>query len=327
VQGALDGKALPIDGRTTYDQTSGGRKAHVTVAGANHYAITDANPPSGADADPTAPTLDQATAQLRTGRITGLLLRWVTLKEESAKSLLQAESANGENVTAVGLTMSGTSMASPAVVGSIALLQSAQSVLKIWPEGNRALLFAGALRNVGSHPGVTGTGAAVSTANGRWFADLTAGRDGYDGAGALDVLESYRIAQSRYNAAVVTNRGWDIGTMTAASFDASNVFTKTYTFKAPVGATQARVALAWNSTATVTDTGATDLYNSALGMDLDVRVYDAVGTQVARSSSWDNSYEVVDFVPKAGQTYTVKVNRFSTKPGAWTWYGIAFTAI
>lgn len=235
--------------------------------------------------------------------------------------------ANGENVTAVGLTMSGTSMASPAVVGSIALLQSAQSVLKIWPEGNRALLFAGALRNVGSHPGVTSTGAAVSTANGRWFADLSAGRDGYDGAGALDVLESYRIAQSRYNAAVVTNRGWDIGTMTAASFNASNVFTKTYTFKAPVGATQARVALAWNSTATVTDTGATDLYNSALGMDLDVRVYDAFGTQVARSSSWDNSYEVVDFVPKAGQTYTVKVNRFSTKPGAWTWYGIAFTAI
>lgn len=99
VQGALDGKALPVDGRTTYDQTSGGRKAYVTVAGANHYAITDANPPAGADADPTAPTLDQATAQLRTGRVTGLLLRWVTLKEESAKALLQAESANGVTIT------------------------------------------------------------------------------------------------------------------------------------------------------------------------------------------------------------------------------------
>ncbi len=235
--------------------------------------------------------------------------------------------ANGDSVTAVGLVMSGTSMASPAVVGSVALLQSAQSVLKIWPEGNRALLFAGALRNIGSHPGVTSTGAAVSTANGRWFADLSASRDGYDGAGALDALESYRIAQSRYNAGILTNRGWDIGTMTAASFGPTNVFSKTYTFKAPVGATQARVALAWNSTATVTDAGATDLYASALGMDLDVRVYDAFGTQVARSTSWDNSYEVVDFVPKSGQTYTVKVNRFSTKAGAWTWYGIAFTAI
>jgi hypothetical protein len=95
VQGALDGKALPVDGRTTYDQTSGGRKAFVTVAGANHYAITDANPPAGADADPTAPTLEQTTAQRRTGRVAGLLLRWVTLRDDDAKRALEAEASNG----------------------------------------------------------------------------------------------------------------------------------------------------------------------------------------------------------------------------------------
>jgi hypothetical protein len=98
VQGALDGKALPADGRATYDLLSGGRKAFVTVAGANHYAITDANPPAGADADPSAPTLDQATAQARTGRVTGLLLRWVTLRDDAALVRLEAESANGVTV-------------------------------------------------------------------------------------------------------------------------------------------------------------------------------------------------------------------------------------
>ncbi|HEX2044363.1 MAG TPA: S8/S53 family peptidase, partial [Gaiellaceae bacterium] len=56
--------------------------------------------------------------------------------------------ANGTGVEAVDLTKSGTSMASPAVAGVTALLQSASSTLKSWPEGCRAVLLAGSTRNV-----------------------------------------------------------------------------------------------------------------------------------------------------------------------------------
>jgi hypothetical protein len=56
--------------------------------------------------------------------------------------------ANGTAVTTVGLTMSGTSMASPAAAGCAALIQSVDETLKSWPEGCRAILLAGAKRNV-----------------------------------------------------------------------------------------------------------------------------------------------------------------------------------
>jgi hypothetical protein len=56
--------------------------------------------------------------------------------------------ANGTGVSAVGLTMSGTSFAAPAVAGITALLQNTDSTLKVWPEGCRAILLAGARRNV-----------------------------------------------------------------------------------------------------------------------------------------------------------------------------------
>jgi len=68
-------------------------------------------------------------------------------------------SANGTSVTTVGLTKSGTSMASPAVAGSVALLQDAIPTLHFWPEGVRALLFAGASKNITSHPGLPGSSA------------------------------------------------------------------------------------------------------------------------------------------------------------------------
>ena len=70
--------------------------------------------------------------------------------------------ANGEGVTAVKLTLSGTSMAAPAVAGGTALIQETNATLKSWPEGCRAILFASAWRN-----------PAGST----WHADLVAHND------------------------------------------------------------------------------------------------------------------------------------------------------
>ena len=91
---------------------------------------------------------------------------------------------NGTNVTAVGLTMSGTSMASPAVVGGVALLQKQQPAFGS-ARRKISLLFAGAVTNVSSHAGRKSNGTNASTANSTWWNDVRNNRDAYDGAGGV----------------------------------------------------------------------------------------------------------------------------------------------
>ena len=75
VQGAIDGKAGIDDGLATYeDHVTGNPRGFVTVDGANHYGITDANNPPGADADPNPPTLDQAAANETVARWSAMFL-------------------------------------------------------------------------------------------------------------------------------------------------------------------------------------------------------------------------------------------------------------
>lgn len=235
-------------------------------------------------------------------------------------------SANGTGVTADGITMTGTSQASPAVTGSAALLQQANSTLRIWPEGIRALLFAGSTRNVATHAGQLSGGGNAANAPNNWWQDVSLGNDGFDGAGALNVQESVAIARNRW-AGKPIQQGWDIGSMNSSSFDERGNFTRTYqvtTSSRFFGTPHLKVALAWNSTATVSGADPSEVYASTLGMDLDLRVYDSTGAQVAYSVSWDNSYEIVDFDGKPGETYTIRVHRWSAKPNSWTWFGIAW---
>jgi hypothetical protein len=236
--------------------------------------------------------------------------------------------ANGTSVTADGMTKSGTSMSSPAVTGSAALLQDRVATLKYWPEGIRALLFAGSTINVREHAGTLAGGGDAADAPNYWWRDVSLGHDGFDGVGALNIHKSVQIAGRRWNGEAAS-QGWDIGYMSSGDFDRSGWYERTYRIstgsaRALVYRPHVRVALAWNSTATVDDSGATAVYASELGMDLDIRVYDSGGSQVAYSLSWDNSYEVVDFDAEAGETYTVKIHRWSSRPGAWTWFGVAW---
>lgn len=71
-------------------------------------------------------------------------------------------SANGDQVAAVGESMSGTSFAAPAVAGTVALMQEAAPALKSWPEACRAILFASCKRNI---------------RGGTWWDDVAAGVD------------------------------------------------------------------------------------------------------------------------------------------------------
>jgi len=274
-------------------------KGYNSISIANHNDAATAMSASSCFINPTSPRRDRELPEL---------------------------SANGTTVTADGISMSGTSQASPAVTGSVALLQSAASVLRYWPEGVRALLFAGATTNVATHSGTLAGGGAAANAPNTWWTDTRNRRDGFDGAGALNIQESVRIVGNRW-AGSAGQRGWDIGRMTTSTFTTSNFFTREYQIHIPRSSEQrhVKVALAWNSTATRQGSPEA-VYASLLELDLDIRIYDSKGNQVASSLSWDNSYEVADFDGVAGETYTIKVHRWptSSNPKASTWFGVAW---
>lgn len=217
--------------------------------------------------------------------------------------------ANGTGVTTVALQMSGTSMASPAVVGITALLQSTDATLRHWPEGCRAVLLAGATRNVSG-----------ST----WWQDVVASKDASDGSGSVDALESHRIAASRrFPTSAPSQRGWNIGSLTSASFDGTGTSTLAYRLRVPntyFGPRTVKVALAWTSR--ISSVFGMPI-SSNLAVDLDLRVLDAGGAVVAYSGSWDNSYEIAEFTGKPGAVYTIRIRRWSGTE--LTYYGLAWT--
>jgi hypothetical protein len=219
--------------------------------------------------------------------------------------------ANGTSVTCVKLTKSGTSMAAPAAAGAAALLQQTNSTLKSWPEGCRAILLAAASKNI--------------TGN-TWWTDRSASVDASDGAGTVDALEGVRIAKSRRSpGAAGTRRGWDVGTLQSSDIGANRETTFSYQVTVPVFffGPKVKVALAWDSNATLTDLLFLQIATDSLELDLDLKIYDSRGSLVGYSGSWDNSYEIAEFSGVRGETYTIKIRRWSGTPNVW--YGIAWT--
>ena len=221
--------------------------------------------------------------------------------------------ANGTSVTADGIMQSGTSQASPAVAGVAALLQGADSTLKHWPEACRALLLAGATRNVRGDT---------------WWRDVVSGADARDGAGSLNAAESWQIAQNwrRWRGAPASRRGWDIGLLSSADFGSDKLSTFEYRVQVPLfwqGARHVKVALAWTSKVSSLTFPFLTMFSSNLSVDLDLKVFDENGTQVGYSGSWDNSYEIAEFTGLPGKTYTIRIRRWSGSDS--TWFGIAWT--
>lgn len=222
-------------------------------------------------------------------------------------------SANGTGVTAVGTSDSGTSFASPAVAGIAALLQGEQAVLRSWPEGCRAILLAGAGRNV---------------TDSTWWRDVVSSVDASDGSGAVNALESHRIVQHRRSRnAAATRRGWDVGVFSDDDVDRHGNAGFAYRVAVPdwvLGPRHVKVALAWDSTVgELSFLGIRLPISSTLAQDLDVRVVDSGGWLVAHSQSWDNSYEIAEFDARRGEEYEIRIRRWSGT--GWTWYGIAWT--
>jgi len=215
---------------------------------------------------------------------------------------------NGTGVFAVHEGGSGTSFAAPAVAGVTALLQDVDGVLTSWPEGCRAILLASAGRNVA---GLT------------WWQDVSTRTDASDGAGAADAQAGTAIAQQRrWRDAPGTRRGWDVGTLSSSVVGADGLVTFRYHVVVPSSLLlpRAKVALAWDSAVTSSGSTATA---STLTVDLDLIIRDSAGNHIASAASWDNSYEIVEFAARPGQTYEIAIRRWSGTDSVW--YGIAWT--
>jgi len=217
--------------------------------------------------------------------------------------------ANGTGVSAVGESMSGTSFAAPAAAGVVALLQDVDPVLTSWPEGCRAIMLAAAGRNV---------------RGGTWWQDVSAGVDGRDGAGAVDARAGVTIAQQRRTRNSSASRhGWDVGTLSSASIGRDGLATFRYHVAVSqlLIAPRVKVALAWDSS--VRSFLNLIPLSSTLTVDLDLSVRDSRGVTVGSSASWDNSYEIVEFAAKRGETYEIVIRRWSGTDSVW--FGVAWT--
>ena len=115
------------------------------------------------------------------------------------------------------------------------------------------------------------------------------------------------MQKNRYNGSA-KGRGWQIGTLRKTDFNSSKYYKKTFKLKIQMSKKEkVRIALAWNSVSTLHNILFWKFYTSYLGHDLDIRVFDSKGVQVASLHfQYDNSYEVADFTGKAGETYTIK---------------------
>ncbi|HWO25024.1 MAG TPA: S8 family serine peptidase [Kofleriaceae bacterium] len=176
--------------------------------------------------------------------------------------------APGTNLSSSAGSGSGTSFSSPFAAAFTADLLSQYTWLQGHPEVIKAMLMAGASRNI--------EGAALLSDK--------------DGAGGISYLNTaYNGSMSWWSGA---NNSW---------FDANNKLTLTRS----LGAGQRyRMALAWLVS------GSYAFSNNNVSMDLDFWVTSPSGATVAGSYSYDNGFELVDFVAPVSGTYTITINRY-----------------
>lgn len=177
---------------------------------------------------------------------------------------------------------SGTSFAAPQVAGLAALLIDRNSSLAIWPEANKAIIMASATHNI---EGPTG---------------IPSGQDLRDGAGGINAALADVVAQTRNVSEVepCTDSCWWGASITNANFP---VNTYLYRYFTASRGDFIRIAIAWWANADCSSENNCNF--DRLDTDLQLGVLDPDGQFIlgAWSASWDNNYELIEFVaPKTG---------------------------
>lgn len=194
-------------------------------------------------------------------------------------------SAPGTSITAGGFTLSGTSMASPHAAGFAADLMSRYGALKYRPYLLNAVMLAGATDNIASNNstsqyekvGLGGIDFASAAWNG-WYWYWTGNNSSFNTFASTDGNNDNYIEKKFY----ITN-SWD----------------------------KVRAVISWLNRGSYTYSHRNDAH--PIGMDLDLQVYGPNGNYVGGSSSWDNSFERVEFEPNVSGYYTFKVKRYANR--------------
>lgn len=179
--------------------------------------------------------------------------------------------------------VSGTSFAAPIVTGAAALTMRRNSWLQVWPESVKSILMATATTNL--------EGAARLSE--------------HDGAGGINANFADQVAGHANG----TWGGTSYSCASPAQWIVSNVYVQ--------AGRRVRVAMAWNANPSAPN------YSSRPGADLDMSVLGPTNAVVATSWSWDNTYEIVDFVAPSSGTYKLRVHKYSCqytpKWLGWAW--------
>lgn len=199
----------------------------------------------------------------------------------------------GEDVTMVGLNdqvepdVSGTSYAAPQVAALAALLTKIEVTYILRPEAMKATLMASALHNL-EGPSFIRHPSSDS-------------HDDRDGAGVIVADLAAEIAGNRSYGDTCSAPCWWGQDFNAGSFDGDG-YLNFYIDDVAVN-DRVRVAIAWNANAD----GPPDYDFDNLDVAIDLTIFHPDGfalpeEQGGASSSWNNAYELVDFIaPGAGQ--------------------------
>jgi subtilisin family serine protease len=195
----------------------------------------------------------------------------------------------GNTSTGTGLTsasgVSGTSFAAPMVAGAAALVMRRHPWLQVWPESVKAIFMATATTNL--------EGAARLSA--------------HDGAGGINADFADRVA------------GHGNGTWGGSSYSCASPFLWTASTVNVQAGRRVRVAMAWDANPSAANTN----YSNRPGSDLDMQILAPNNAVVASSLSWDNTFEIVDFVAPMSGNYRLRVTKFSCQHTpkwlGWAW--------
>lgn len=170
---------------------------------------------------------------------------------------------------------SGTSFAAPMVTGLTALLIQRNAALRFWPEAIKAIVMTAAYHNIEGE-------ARLSE---------------LDGAGGVDAQRADWIAAYR------GGHGWQ--GWWSENYDCNAPSTYDIAELDLVAGWRTRVTMVWDQNPNYSD------YKNRPSADLDLWIVNSGNEQdVQHSSSYDNTYEIVDFVPAASGPHKLRIAKF-----------------